>query len=291
MATDDKWVNTGMDYARQKGAAEITKGEQEKRRSQASKVGNGAHSAVKSGGRNKGLFLETVSLGPEEFAQRDGIMKGKTPDDFELVIGQSYELRPGPPISGPVRVEIALPVMVELVKYAVGDLEYEQGGFLLGSCREVDGLGVVAVTAWVEAKYATHRQTSLTFTHRDWDYLATEHERLYPGLRVVGWFHTHPGFGVFLSSYDLFIHYHFFATPDQIALVIDPLRKKAGVFIWNKGEVVEGDFRIVDGERIVNGKTRGGLNETGEALLGESCSVDSIQKIKDSDTERPEKRR
>lgn len=197
------------------------------------------------------------------------------PDDFELIIGQSRELREGPPVKGPVTVEISLAVMVELVKYAAADRNHEQGGFLLGRCREVDGRVMVRVMAWVEAKYATRRHSSLTFTHRDWEHLATEHERLYPGLRVVGWFHTHPGFGVFLSGYDLFIHRHFFAAPDQIALVIDPLRKKTGVFIWKKGEIVEGDFRIVDTEPTGESKAGGGPAGTKETLLGKGFFIAS----------------
>ena len=85
---------------------------------------------------------------------------------------------------------------------------------------------------------------------------------------VCGWwagFTPIPVSGVFLSGYDLFIHRHFFAAPDQIALVIDPLRKKTGVFIWKKGEIVEGDFgsstrsppeRVRPGEALPEQKRR-----------------------------------
>ena len=30
-------------------------------------------------------------------------------------------------------------------------------------------------------------------------------EREHPGLKIVGWYHTHPGFGVEFSEMDLFI--------------------------------------------------------------------------------------
>ena len=52
----------------------------------------------------------------------------------------------------------------------------------------------------------------------------------FANARIVGWYHTHPDFGIFLSDYDVFIHQHFFSGPGQIALVIDPVRKLEGVF-------------------------------------------------------------
>ena len=57
-------------------------------------------------------------------------------------------------------------------------------------------------------------------------------------LTIVGWYHTHPDFGVFLSDRDRFIHEHFFAHPGQIAHVIDPIRKTEGVFVWREGKTV-----------------------------------------------------
>jgi proteasome lid subunit RPN8/RPN11 len=62
---------------------------------------------------------------------------------------------------------------------------------------------------------------------------------------VVGWHHTHPGFGVFLSGYDLFIHQHFFREPWQIALVIDPQRQELGFFQWRGDRVSDCGFVCV----------------------------------------------
>jgi proteasome lid subunit RPN8/RPN11 len=50
----------------------------------------------------------------------------------------------------------------------------------------------------------------------------------------VGWYHTHPGFGIFLSNMDLFIHRNFFPQKWHIALVLDPVNKKSGYFCWDK---------------------------------------------------------
>ncbi len=45
----------------------------------------------------------------------------------------------------------------------------------------------------------------------------------FPELLLVGWFHTHPGHGLFLSKPDLRIHDSFFTEPYQFAMEIDSL--------------------------------------------------------------------
>jgi len=44
------------------------------------------------------------------------------------------------------------------------------------------------------------------------------------GEYIVGWFHTHPGYGIFLSPTDLHTHYYSFQArnPKAIAIVLDP---------------------------------------------------------------------
>ena len=59
----------------------------------------------------------------------------------------------------------------------------------------------------------------------------------YPNERIVGWYHSHPGFGVFLSEHDTFIHQNFFSSPDQVAWVYDPHTDEEGCFGWIDGEM------------------------------------------------------
>lgn len=47
---------------------------------------------------------------------------------------------------------------------------------------------------------------------------------------ILGWVHTHPGFGVFLSKYDQIQHKRHFNKPWQIALVIDRLSQEKTVY-------------------------------------------------------------
>lgn len=49
-------------------------------------------------------------------------------------------------------------------------------------------------------------------------------------LRIVGWWHSHPGFGCFLSSTDVNTQEYFFFESYQVALVVDPIKDELEFF-------------------------------------------------------------
>lgn len=51
------------------------------------------------------------------------------------------------------------------------------------------------------------------------------------GYMVVGWYHSHPGFGAFFSSTDRDTQKHFFKEPYHVGLVMDPFRKEEKWFL------------------------------------------------------------
>ncbi|MCA1557569.1 MAG: hypothetical protein LC731_03400, partial [Acidobacteria bacterium] len=67
--------------------------------------------------------------------------------------------------------------------------------------------------------------------------------------RIVGWYHTHPRFGIFLSEMDVFIQKNFFSEPWQTAFVLDPVQRTEGFFIWSHGEPKLIDEYWVEQER------------------------------------------
>ena len=104
------------------------------------------------------------------------------------------------------------------------------------------------VTQSLEAKHYENTQASFTYTHDSWEEITRERDRLHPELDIVGWYHTHPDFGVFLSGHDLFIHQHFFAQPLQVAYVVDPIRQTRGFFQWRESALVQvGGFFLMAG--------------------------------------------
>ncbi|MDA1050072.1 MAG: hypothetical protein O3C40_06280 [Planctomycetota bacterium] len=144
----------------------------------------------------------------------------------------------------------ALPIYIreatleQILNYSEQDIGHEIGGFLLGGLH-VDQGEYIEIRHFLPAFDARSRAASLTFTHETWARLTRDVDEQFPGEVVLGWHHTHPNFGIFLSAYDLFIHRHFFSEPWQVALVVDPHRQEFGFFQWRQDEVVDCGFICV----------------------------------------------
>lgn len=110
----------------------------------------------------------------------------------------------------------------------------EVGGVLVGA-RLGEGRALLAGS--VRADLAEGDLTSLTFTQDAWAEIHAAIERDHAGSEIVGWYHSHPGHGIFLSGHDEFIHKNFFADPSCLALVIDPIGGREGLFGWEDGEL------------------------------------------------------
>jgi len=135
-------------------------------------------------------------------------------------------------------------VLEDILNYSEKDVSRELGGFLIGGFH-LDGGPYVEVRHFLAAGDIRSHATSLTFTHETWAGVNREVDRQFPGALIVGWQHTHPRLGVFLSGYDLFLHRHFFREPWQVALVVDPVRREFGFFQWCGTDIVGSGFVCV----------------------------------------------
>jgi len=136
-------------------------------------------------------------------------------------------------------------VLAEIIDYSERDMTRERGGFLLGGLHR-DRCLYIEIRHFLPAEAAQSRAATLTFTHDTWATLNRQVEQNFQEELVVGWHHTHPGFGVFLSGYDLFIHRNFFDQPWQVALVVDPKRHEFGFFQWRDARVKDCGFFTAD---------------------------------------------
>ena len=135
-----------------------------------------------------------------------------------------------------VKVYIKQDVYKALEKYASSNTEKELGTILVGEYCEAMGNLHVVISDYIEAKYTDASSATLTFTHKTWEYVHKQHDRLHPEKKIIGWQHTHPNYGIFLSNYDLFIQENFFNLPFQVAYVIDPVQNLRGFFQWKDGK-------------------------------------------------------
>lgn len=120
----------------------------------------------------------------------------------------------------------------EVCGVLVGNLCWDKGPYLM-------------IDARIEGKYADHQAGSVTFTSETWNYIHSVLAEKYPKKRIVGWYHTHPGFGIFLSNMDVFIHENFFSMRWQPAYVFDPQAETEGFFFWNKEQLLQETVPVV----------------------------------------------
>lgn len=116
-------------------------------------------------------------------------------------------------------------------QHARAHMKTEVCGVLIGAMDEEE----VRVQASIEALNAAQAGTHVTFTQDAWEAIYKVKDESYPDHRIVGWYHSHPGFGVFLSEHDTFIHQNFFSAPSQVAWVYDPHTDEEGCFGWIDG--------------------------------------------------------
>src|SRR5215472_13984716 len=111
-------------------------------------------------------------------------------------------------------------------------MKAEVCGVLIGS---MDNDRTV-IEACIPGINAAQGGAHVTFTQDAWEHIYKIKDRQYPEEKIVGWYHSHPGFGVFLSEHDLFIHENFFSSPHQVAWVYDPHTDEEGCFGWVAGK-------------------------------------------------------
>lgn len=152
------------------------------------------------------------------------------------------------PIKREFRIHFAPDVHDTVLRHAAETVEVELCGVLLGALKRDRQGPYLAITGSIRGEFAQNDGAQVKFTHQTWDHIHKVKEERYPKESIVGWYHTHPGFGIFLSSMDTFIHEYFFNTAGQVALVVDPRSGEEGVFVWEEGAVARA-ARFWIGER------------------------------------------
>lgn len=129
-------------------------------------------------------------------------------------------------------IYISQAVYKEIHKFTRNKTVNESGGMLIGNVIEEFGKTNIVINGFIEAKYCEATPTTLKFTHKTWEYSHKIMDDKFHGQKIVGWIHTHPDFGIFLSEYDRFIQDNFFKEDYQIAYVIDPIQGIEGFYFW-----------------------------------------------------------
>jgi proteasome lid subunit RPN8/RPN11 len=165
-----------------------------------------------------------------------------------------------------------LDVYSAIHNHSVCSLPHETGGFLLGRVGFDAGADCwhIEIDQAVPITPLENDPVHFSFGWQDVDRIRRQREE--QGKAVVGWYHTHPDMGIFLSETDLErTHRVLFSEPFQIALVYDPVRGRAGYFFWEGLQQIdssEADWRefqiAVEDEQAERSGLDGSENQLGQ---------------------------
>jgi proteasome lid subunit RPN8/RPN11 len=168
----------------------------------------------------------------------DGRGTAVAPDAASVKPGE-YPERALPPLHGPrqagFQVVARRSALNDIYRHGHANPGHEVCGVLVGNVYRDEAGPFLYVEASVRGEHAGSQGAQVTFTPETWAYLQEQMDKHHAGRRMVGWYHTHPGFGIFLSGMDLFIQENFFSLPWQVAFVYDPVSGEEGLFVWREG--------------------------------------------------------
>lgn len=157
--------------------------------------------------------------------------------DVRSIDDKDLRKEPCPATKQEFRVFLSEEAFDRAVARGDSDTTREIGGVLVGELLRDDAGPYLLIETTIDALHAEEKGAELTFTHATWEHIHKEMDGKHENKRVVGWYHTHPGFGVFLSDRDQFIQKSFFNLPFQVAFVYDPKSHEHGMFTWHDNEV------------------------------------------------------
>jgi proteasome lid subunit RPN8/RPN11 len=140
-------------------------------------------------------------------------------------------------LSEPFQIFIVESVYYSIWQHVNSTLDSEYGGVLVGHPFKTldNSITFVVITGFIPQP--TQNRGIAHFTVGPDEVASTRNvlDKRYSGLAIVGWYHSHPGHGVFLSEQDMTIVRSIYNLDWHIAMVLDPVNNKSGVFIGPAG--------------------------------------------------------
>jgi len=126
--------------------------------------------------------------------------------------------------------------VLDVVKQVCNKSKLELFGYLVGNVLQWKGKKYIIITDQLYNENAVDSQQYFTSqidgTAGNFDSVlrGLKELRSDDDLRILGWWHSHPDFGCFLSTTDIHTQRFFFPETYQVALIVDPIRKEYTFF-------------------------------------------------------------
>jgi len=124
-------------------------------------------------------------------------------------------------------------VCTYLKQYAEAGGHTERLAFLIGKEMVIDGQRYVFISGAVQGKYSAPDEGGEVFTDKSCAYCEEQIKAYFPGLSVVGWMQSQPGFGVFLSPAAADYHMSRFTDACNVLFLLDSEERVNTFYAWD----------------------------------------------------------
>lgn len=141
-----------------------------------------------------------------------------------------------------LRVYLQYDLWRALDQYAVRDTSRELAALLVGLVAEGPDGDTLLIEDAIEVGLGEAKER---FSSRSWQHARRVARTRYPDRVILGWYHTHPGLGLDLSSEERDVHGAIFPEHWQILYVVDPVSRDRNFY-----RKIEGKLQPAQGFRI-----------------------------------------
>jgi len=120
-----------------------------------------------------------------------------------------------------------------LQQYAMSGGFEERIAYLVGKHMVIDSQSFLFISGAIYGKHAEKVEGYSRFTAKSAEYAEEMLDEYFPGMEIVGWMQSQPGYGTYLNQHYGAYHLRQFTKPYHVLFVSDPLEKINAFYLAN----------------------------------------------------------
>ncbi|MCL2566322.1 MAG: LysM peptidoglycan-binding domain-containing protein [Defluviitaleaceae bacterium] len=161
----------------------------------------------------------------------------------------------------------------------------EKLGILVGRYIEAEPNPILFISGAVEGKYSAEGDNGIEFSKKTNDYVTDILDKYFPGLKIVGWLQSQPGYGTYLSSKNYSYHKENFTENYQVFFVTDPVQRLDVFYAYNEeNELCEckGYFVYYDKNKPMHEYMIDNRVQSSASVAAKRLSLDKSEELEES---------
>ena len=141
---------------------------------------------------------------------------------------------------GALRIYVEDYVFTFVHQFSQASASSERLGILVGKYIESENQPALFISGAIESKHTVQSPRGIEFSQSSNDYHTEMLDKYFPGLSIVGWIHSQPGYGTYLSNKNYSYHRESFTEAYQVFFVTDPAQRMDAFYVYNEDkELIE----------------------------------------------------